>query len=163
MQYRTHYSYIKKTPTIILWWPMPIFLVTEIIVLYPFLVPSDLASKGLSLIFVAGFLYLIFLNVERNYYLKRTVLGLSIEVHEASMETLMGTVSIPLPCKLGVAENVRKRHEATYPRGSKLYRILDEHGDDLYLSSRMENFEDILSKIVSSYGDNDSGDHSATT
>ncbi|MBT4160598.1 MAG: hypothetical protein HOC70_11140 [Gammaproteobacteria bacterium] len=126
---------------------MPVFLLTEIIVAYPLFVPSDFGTKALSVFFMLSFFYLIFLNVDRNFYLKRTVLTLDIQSDAVLIETLMGTNELPLPCNLTpINKRTRKRHETTYPTKTELYEIVTLAGN-VYLSSRMEKFEEVVAQL----------------
>ena len=145
--YKSYYDYLRKAPTLWLWWPMPIFLVSTVIVSEPIFAPSTLGVKALFLGFIAFFLYLIFINIDRNFYLKRTVLNIKVWPSNALIETLQGTSELSIPCRMHLVPSyIKKRHETTFPRNTDLYEITTDSGK-YYLSSRMSDFEKLLEQL----------------
>ncbi len=147
MQYLSHYAYLKRAPTIYLWWPLPIFLVTIVIASEPLFIHSSYELKVFSLISIFGFAYLTFLNINRNEYLKRTVLSLSFLSNHVELETLNGIKTIIPPCSLSpVSQHIRNRHKTTFPDNTELYEISTDNGI-VYLSSRTDGFDMVLKQL----------------
>ncbi len=146
--YDTHFVYLLRAPTLILWWGIPVLSFNIVLFSYPWFVNSDGPTRILSAFFIAVLLYCVYLYLERNKYLKRIIYSLSFGDTKVRIRTLAQDCELTLPITLsGVQESVLKRHRITFGGDEQLYKIDTEAGP-IYFSSRMDYFEMIKAKLV---------------